>query len=157
MSNLGERKKKMMEDAHVCMCRACIYRCVHARLQGVGNKTINPVTSAENENQCSTAFTWWCQPRGPWWHSRWRPLTQVTNHRTHCTASRGVGSPPPPPSPGRTVQKAASPASSALPYTLHSQNMMLWVSRHDWILGCSSFGVLWIKLQWKFLYKAFFG
>ena len=96
MSNLGERKKKMMEDAHVCMCRACIYRCVHARLQGVGNKTINPVTSAENENQCSAAFTWWCQPRGPWWHSRWRPLTQVTNHRTHCTASRGVGSPPPP-------------------------------------------------------------
>lgn len=153
---LGRKtKKKMMEEIHVCMCRACVYTCVHARLQGVGNKKTHLETSAENENQCSLAFTRWCQRRAPWWHSHWGPPTRVTHYGTHCIASRGAGCPN---VSWQNSPEPASLASSALPPTLHSQNMMLCVSRHDYgHLGALVLGVLWIKLLWKFLYKAFVG
>ena len=100
---LGRKtKKKMMEEIHVCMCRARVYRCVHAHSHGVGNKKIPPRDVSRGEEEP-------VQPRVHWVVSVTCALVTVTGGRWHkgqitvYTASRGVGQATPT-SPGRRAQ-----------------------------------------------------
>lgn len=139
-----------MEEIHVCMCRACagtIRRVQETKksIQGRQQRRIRTHAAPRALGSVSDAHPG---------DSHRRPLTQGTNHGIHCVTSRGAGHPN---VSWHNSAESASLASSALPPTLHSQNMMLCVSRHDWIFGYSSFGGTVNKAAMKILVQGFFG